>query len=97
MSTERERLLKDVQCLDFAAHEAALFLDINPDNAEALKYREGIAKQAATTRLHYEMRYGPLTQGACNHADKWRWVDAPWPWEYTGQSNSRNNTKGGKK
>ncbi|MCL2754584.1 MAG: spore coat protein CotJB [Oscillospiraceae bacterium] len=82
---ERAKLLKDVQCLDFAAHDAALFLDINPTDPKALAYRNDIAKQAASARLFYETRFAPLTHNACNHAENWRWVDEPWPWEYQGK------------
>ena len=83
MTTERARLLRQVQNHSFALNEAALYLDGHPDNQKARAYfdkQRELWKQAVAD---YEEAFGPLTQNslASTAGGAWSWVDGPWPWE----------------
>jgi spore coat protein JB len=80
--TERSKMLKEVQSLDFAMLEAALFLDINNNDSKALAYFNNYQKLAADAKAKFENKYGPLTHRTSKDMDSWRWVENPWPWEY---------------
>ena len=30
----------------------------------------------------YEKNFGPITANSFDGAEKWSWIDGPWPWEY---------------
>ncbi|MCL1880557.1 MAG: spore coat protein CotJB [Oscillospiraceae bacterium] len=95
--SNRTQALKDVQCLDFALHEAALFLDVNPNDKKALKYFEEIRVLVKEARQKFESQFGPLTIDSKFNAkdgENFSWVDSPWPWEYsesTGNNSNRSN------
>jgi spore coat protein JB len=82
--SERSKALKEVQCLAFALHDAALFLDVNNDDEKALKYYRHYSKLEQEARMKYESKFGPLQAGSTlKHSERWTWTDGPWPWEYT--------------
>ncbi|MBQ9535523.1 MAG: spore coat protein CotJB [Clostridia bacterium] len=78
----REMMLKKLQMADFAAHEAALYLDLHPQNPKALEYFTQHKNMAATLRKSYEQEYGPLTPASgADRIGMWDWISGPWPWE----------------
>ena len=79
--SEYRGALERVQMMDFAAHEAALFLDNHPQDAEALKYFRYYQELAGDARAKFEARFGPLQYLAQKNVDDWRWAKGPWPWE----------------
>jgi len=80
MTDNRAKMLRRVQIAQFAAHEAALFLDTHPHDREALAYFKRWRDTAADAAAAFEARFGPLH---ADHTDScWNWVDGPWPWEY---------------
>jgi spore coat protein JB len=94
-SSERSRTLMEVQCLDFAVHEAALFLDVNIEDEKALKYFGHYSKLAQEARFKYESKYGPLRVGAAaSSPERWTWVDGPWPWEYSAADSVSERRRG---
>jgi len=74
-------MLKEVQSLDFALHEAALFLDINNTDSKAIKYFNHYRQLSEQARERFESQFGPLTNRAAEVTDCWRWTEGPWPWE----------------
>ena len=74
--------LAELQTMGFALNELALYLDTHRDDKEALDMFRTYQKIYAEGRKKYEETYGPL-----NHmsevGEKYRWLDDPWPWEYT--------------
>ena len=79
---DRRELLRKVQQYNFMMIEAGLFLDNQPDCAEAqetfCKYQE-LYRQATA---EYECHFGPLTYNGVNvKQDGWSWINNPWPWE----------------
>ena len=76
----RSAALRRVQSARFAAHDAALFLDTHPADAEALAYFRRYNDLARDAAAAYEKKYGPLTVSASD-GTPWPWVSGPWPWE----------------
>ena len=68
----------------FTLHEAALFLDINPDSKAALKHFNHFLPLAREASEDFEKRYGPLSHASKVNTERWKWTDGPWPWEYQG-------------
>ena len=76
---EKEELLQQIRCCDFAINELALYLDTHPTDDNALCLHRRYCREAKDLKDKYQKIYGPLTINfPCN---KWRWLEEPWPWE----------------
>lgn len=74
---EKEEMLQQIRCYDFAITELALYLDTHPQDDKALCLHRKYCKQAKDLKDKYQKVYGPLTINyPCN---KWRWLEEPWP------------------
>lgn len=74
--------LAELQTMAFAIQELALYLDTHKDDKEALEMYRLYQKIYNEGKKKYEKECGPL-----NHMSvvdgKYRWLDDPWPWEYS--------------
>ena len=76
---EKEEMLQQIRCYEFAINELALYLDTHPEDEKALCLHRKYAREAKELKDKYQKVYGPLTINyPCN---KWRWLEEPWPWE----------------
>ena len=76
---EKEEMLQQIRCYDFAITELALYLDTHPTDDKALCLHRKYCREAKDLKDKYQKVYGPLTINfPCN---KWRWLEEPWPWE----------------
>ena len=73
--------LVELQTLDFAIQELALYLDTHRDDQEALEVYRSFQTLYQQGRQKYEKQYGPLTHMSVTEG-QYRWLDDPWPWEY---------------
>lgn len=80
----KNALMRKLQEYSFAAHDAALFLDINPDSTKALAYFKKMKALEEKATREYESLYGPLTVNAQVDYDRWVWAQTPFPWELEG-------------
>jgi len=78
---ERQKLLRRIQTLDFALDELTLYLDTHPDCPEGLAQYSALLPQYRQAMSEYSARFGPLTSEDNDSTERWRWVDAPWPWQ----------------
>ncbi len=78
---EKERALRRVQISEFAAFDASLFLDSNPDDQNALNYFKKYKQLNERAVCEYETKYGPLTHSGLMGDKSWDWVKTSWPWE----------------
>lgn len=74
--------LTQLQTLDFAIQELALYLDTHREDKKALELYRQMQKAYHDGMMTYSQEMGPLThtvptQGA------YQWLDDPWPWEYS--------------
>ena len=75
--------LTELQVLNFAIQDLALYLDTHRSDREALEtYREYQALYQQC-KEKYERKYGPLNHMEKDHCEDYRWLDDPWPWEYS--------------
>lgn len=79
---EQAELLTYVDALTFAMIDLNLYLDIYPNDREALELFNQYRMQADEYTKKYESKYGPLelTNNSLN-TFPWAWDNAPWPWE----------------
>ncbi|MCL2056763.1 MAG: spore coat protein CotJB [Oscillospiraceae bacterium] len=76
-----QQLMHSMQMYGFALNDAALFLNINPDDASALDYYRKTAALLDAANKEYAQKYGPTTRGDYDGGPRWKWADGPWPWE----------------
>lgn len=76
--TDRERMLRRLSAVEFAAHELHIYLDTHPDDTSAGAALNEYEKQAAVLRKEFEEKFGPLTPG--DDGNRWAWIADPWPW-----------------
>ena len=74
--------LSELQVLDFALHEMALYLDTHKDDKEALELYRAYQDIYHKGMMEYQDRHGALTHGMPSGKDRYAWLDDPWPWEY---------------
>lgn len=75
----RDEMMKQIKCYQFAIIELALYLDTHPDDSKALCLHRKYSREWKDLTDKYQKVYGPLTINfPCN---KWRWLEEPWPWE----------------
>ena len=79
---EQAELLTYVDALTFAMIDLNLYLDVYPNDREALELFNQYRMQADEYTKKYEGKYGPLelTSNSLN-TFPWAWDNAPWPWE----------------
>ena len=75
--------------MDFLSHmftqsELALYLDTHPNDKHALAKFNEIRGKSAAAQKEYEKEYGLLRFDNHTNAERWEWVDDPWPWEFIG-------------
>ncbi len=73
--------LSELQSVAFVIQELALYLDTHCEDAEALEVYRTFQKMYKDAVKIYEEKYGPLTHSSIGK-DGYRWLCAPWPWEY---------------
>lgn len=74
--------LHELQALGFAIQELALYLDTHREDQEALELYRAYQELYQKGQQMYEEACGPLNHGSITQGDSYRWLDAPWPWEY---------------
>lgn len=81
MSRQQQAMLMDIQKLQFAALDLALYLDTHPNDPVALYRHHAYATHLKQYREAYEAEYGLLCNMNAEMGDTWRYINSPWPWE----------------
>ena len=79
--SQQQEMLLEVQKLQFAALDIALYLDTHPNDPVALYRHKMYTDQLKQVKEAYEMQYGPMTIFGHEYGDNWRYINSPWPWE----------------
>lgn len=74
-----------LQALMFVVTELGMYLDTHKDDAEAFQLFKQYAQLAREAKRRYEEMHGPLTRLSAGEGDTYRWLDDPWPWEYSAE------------
>ncbi len=75
--------MTELQALNFAIQELQLYLDTHRDDEEALEAYRAYQQMYRQCRDRYQEKYGPLNQMSACDCPEFRWLDDPWPWEYS--------------
>ena len=73
--------LCELMALDFVVQELKLYLDTHKDDREAFAALQTCIRLSREGRRRYVEQYGPITADDMRYADRFAWVDAPWPWQ----------------
>jgi hypothetical protein len=76
----RNKLMMDIQMFCFAAHELNLYLDLYPDDIQAIGLYNQYKEEANRLTYEYEKEFGKIELNI-NESYTWDWVKSPWPWE----------------
>ena len=74
--------MAEVMALGFAVHELGLYLDMHPQDTEALELFNTYVRLSQTAKENYEEIYGPLTMATVSEGE-YQWSSGPWPWDPT--------------
>ena len=73
-----------IQMYGFAAHDLGLYLDVNPNDNNAIRQRAEYINMYNDVLAQYENKYGPITQNSVMlETSPWAWDTKKWPWEGT--------------
>ena len=75
--------MTELQALHFAIQELALYLDTHRDDREALEAYRAYQQMYADCAKQYQAKRGPLNHMTVDDCEEYRWLDDPWPWEYS--------------
>ena len=71
----------ELQALGFAVQELALYLDTHRDDKEALEVYQEYQKMYNHCKEEFLKNHGPMNHFQETNADKYNWLNDPWPWE----------------
>lgn len=74
--------LTELQALAFAIQELALYLDTHRDDQEALELYQAYQEMYHKCMMEYSKNHNPLNHRTPSEGP-YRWLDDPWPWEYS--------------
>lgn len=79
---EQAEILTDIDSLGFAMTDLNLYLDIYPDDQNAINLYNQYRSQKDEIIKIYESKYGPIALNSeALNAIPWAWDNKPWPWE----------------
>jgi len=78
----KDKMLKEIQELQFALVELTLYLDMYPTDRRAVCQYNVLSEKLNVLRTQYQMEHGALfAYGEFPSKYPWEWVKTPWPWE----------------
>ena len=80
-NSEREDMLMQIMEYTFAMIDLQLYLDMYPNDKDALKLFNTYLNNKKELTNMYEEKYGPLTIDSEVQRNNWLWDNSPWPWE----------------
>ena len=79
---EQAKMLTNIDALGFAMTDLNLYLDINPNDQNAINLFNQYRVQKEDLLKTYQNNYGPLLLNSdILTTIPWAWDNQPWPWE----------------
>ena len=79
---DQAKRLTNIDALSFAMVDLGLYLDVNPNNQDAIKLFNQYREEKESIMKDYESKYGPITLDSDSlNSYPWSWNDMPWPWD----------------
>ena len=79
--SEKKRLLREIQELDFVVLELNLYLDNHPHDTVALAKAFTTAQQKHSAYMEYIRNFGPLRHDDVLEQGSWLWAEQDFPWD----------------
>ena len=79
INSEQEEMIFNISEMAFMMHDLNLYLDIYPNNREALSKFNEYRNKTDELIKNYERKYGPLTVNTTNTSQSFDWI-SKWPW-----------------
>ena len=80
----KQQRLEELAAISLIAHDIHLFLDVNPENQQAMVDFNHYSTEYRRLALAYEKEFGPLSVASTVDNVTTRWVKEPWPWKNEG-------------
>ena len=74
--------LTELMAIDFVAHELGLYLDTHKDDKQAFDMYQTFLALAEEAHARYIKKYGPVLKRDMLGAERYTWLDNPWPWDF---------------
>ena len=82
INSEKEEMLVNIGQYSFMMHDINLYLDVHPNDSDALQKFTEYRNKLNDLITKYERKYGPLgVKGNINNSTPFSWVTENWPWE----------------
>lgn len=79
---EQAELLTYIDALGFSMTDLNLYLDIYPNDKNAINLFNQYRKEKESLLNQYESKFGPITLNSDSlNSFPWSWDDMPWPWD----------------
>ena len=78
-NSEKDEMLFNISEYSFMMHEMNLYLDVNPNNREALNKFNEYRNKTNELIMQYERKYGPLMVLNSDDDKSFNWINK-WPW-----------------
>jgi spore coat protein JB len=79
---DQAEMLTNIDSLGFATIDLNLYLDVNPDDKNAIELFNQYRRQKEELMKNYQEKYGPLVLNSdALNTYPWIWNNRPWPWE----------------
>ena len=75
--------MTELQALNFAIQELALYLDTHREDREALELYRDYQKLYLECREKVMAQRGPMNHLTPGQGEAYSWLDDPWPWEFS--------------
>ena len=79
ISSEKEEMLINIGQYSFMMHDMNLYLDVYPNDKDALYKFNEYQNKTKELIMKYERKYGPLTIKSNDDKESFNWV-VSWPW-----------------
>ena len=75
----------EMMAIDFVVHELGLYLDTHAEDEEAFAVFQSFLAMRKEARRRYRDLCGPIMKSDLLGADRFSWLNDPWPWDYAGR------------
>ena len=80
-TSDEKALLESIRQLGFVKTEIELYLDTHPDCKVAIDYyHRTVDALASLMDRYHSVSTNPIIAAGSNNAERWDWVNEPWPW-----------------
>ena len=80
INNEKEELLISIGEYSFMMHDINLYLDVHPNDQDALNKFSEYRNKVNNLITNYERKYGPMCVKDTGNGMPFKWVNSTWPW-----------------